>query len=149
MMHNQNFPQCFLFQGYFRCKYVSHDWKLPREVNPLCGENFILRSVARRGGEKWIHVTNTAGTEGIAIILSLKFHLATGESFHICTAYDCVQVKLLFISFLCSMRCADWLILYPDHLLRAWLVRRLRSQDSLSQATWLNGKEKLKIRRIF
>lgn len=44
---------------------------------------------------------------------------------------------------------ADWLILCPDHLLRAWLLRRLRSQNSVSQATWLNGKEKLKIRWIF
>ena len=36
----------------------------------------------------------------------------------------------------------DWLLFSPDHLLRAWLLRRLRRQESVSLATWLNGKRR-------
>lgn len=96
------------------------------------------------GSGKSLRVTDTTGREGIAIILSLKFYLFTGSSLIF------VQLMTAFkSSFLCSILCADWFIVCPDHLLRACQLRRLRSQDSLSLATWLNGKEKLKIRRIF
>lgn len=37
--------------------------------------------IAERGWENSLRVSNTTGIEGIAIILSLKFHLATGSCF--------------------------------------------------------------------